>query len=156
MAVGDVNYCFTVIDLGQYGSNNDSGVLASSVMGEMFDNGEINLPAPSKIYQSSDQDLPYFLLGDEIFPLKDWLMRSFPGTGAIEEEKIYNYRHSRACRCIGNAFGILSQLRRIFLKPIKASVKNRKLHIGMFGPTELLTPNRKCKVHSSRFCRFRR
>ena len=124
MAVGDANYCFAVIDLGQYGSNNDSGVLSSSVMGEMFDNGEINLPAPSKIYQSSDQDLPYFLLGDEIFPLKDWLMRSFPGTGAIEEEKIYNYRHSRACRCIGNAFGILSQLRRIFLKPIKASVKN--------------------------------
>ena len=124
MAVGDVNYCFTVIDLGQYGSNNDSGVLASSVMGEMFDNGEMNLPAPSKIYQSSEQDLPYFLLGDEIFPLKDWLMRSFPGTGAIEEEKIYNYRHSRARRCIENAFGILSQLRRIFLKPIKASVKN--------------------------------
>ena len=96
MAVCDANYCFTIIDLGQYGSNNDSCVLASSVMGEMFDNGEMNLPAPSKIYQSSEQDLPYFLLGDEIFPLKDWLMRSFPGAGATEEEKIYNYRHSRA------------------------------------------------------------
>ena len=74
MAVCDANYCFTMIDLGQYGSNNDSGVLASSVTGEMFDNGEINLPAPSKIYQSSDQDLPYFLLSEEVFPLKDWLM----------------------------------------------------------------------------------
>ena len=124
MAVCDANYCFTIIDLGQYGSNNDSGVLASSVMGEMFDNGEMNLPAPSKIYQSSDQDLPYFLLGDAIFPLKDWLMRSFPGAGATEEEKIYNYRHSRARRCIENAFGILSQRWRILLKPIKASVKN--------------------------------
>ena len=50
MAVCDASYCFTMIDLGQYGSNNDSGVLASSVMGEMFDNGEMNLPAPSKIY----------------------------------------------------------------------------------------------------------
>ena len=70
-AVCDANYCFTMIDLGQYGSNNDSGVLASSVMGEMFDNGEMNLPALPKIYQSSDQDLPYFLLGDEIFPAKD-------------------------------------------------------------------------------------
>ena len=107
MAVCDVNYCFTMIDPGQYGKNNDSGVLASSLMGEVFDNGEINLPTPSQIYQSSDQDLPYFLLGDEIFPLKDWLMRLFPGAGANEEEKIYNYRHSRARRCIENAFGIL-------------------------------------------------
>ena len=90
----------------------------------MFDNGKMNLPAPSKIYQSSDQDLPYFLLGDGIFPLKDWLMRPFPGAGATEEEKIYNYRHSRAHRCIEKAFGILSQRWRIFLKPIKASVKN--------------------------------
>ena len=84
----------------------------------------MNLPAPSKLYQSSYQDLPYFLLGDEIFPLKDWLMRPFPGAGATEEEKIYNYHHSRARRCIENAFGILSQRWRIFLKPIKASVKN--------------------------------
>ena len=84
----------------------------------------MNLPAPSKLYQSSYQDFPYFLLGDEIFPLKDWLMRPFPGAGATEEEKIYNYHHSRACRCIENAFGILSQRWRIFLKPIKASVKN--------------------------------
>ena len=90
----------------------------------MFDNGEMNFPAPSKIYQSSDQDLPYFLLGDEIFSFKDWLMRPFSGAGATEEEKTYNYRHSRARPCIENAFGILSQRWWIFLKPIKASVKN--------------------------------
>ena len=124
MAVGDANYCFTMIDLGQYGSNNDKDVLASSVMGEVFDDAEMNLPAPSKIYKSSDQDLPYFFLGDEIFPHKDWLMRSFPRTRATEEEKIYNYRHSKACCYIENAFGILSQLWKIFLKPIKASAKN--------------------------------
>ena len=96
MAVCDANYSFTMIDLRQYGSNNDSGILASSVLGEMFDNAEMNLPAPSKIYQSSDQDLLYYLLGDEISPLKDWLMRPFLGKGVTEEEKIYNYRHSRA------------------------------------------------------------
>ena len=124
MVVCNANYCSTMIDLGQHGSNNDSGVLASSVMGEMFGNGKMNLPAPSKIYQSSDQDRPCFLLGDEVFPLKDWLMRSFPGAEATEEEKIYNYRHSRACRRIENTFGILSQRWRIFLRPIKTSVKS--------------------------------
>ena len=29
MAVCDTNYCFSLIDTGQYGSNNDSGVLAA-------------------------------------------------------------------------------------------------------------------------------
>ena len=111
MPVCDASYCFTMIDLW---TNNDSGVLASSVMGEMFDNSEMNLPTPSKVYQSSNQDLPYFLLGDEMFPLKDWLMRPFPGAGATEEEKIYNYRHSRACRNIENTIGILSQHWNIF------------------------------------------
>ena len=90
MAVCDANYCFTLVDIGQYGSNNDSGILASSLMGEMFDDGEMNLPQPSKLHPSSDHELPYFLLGDEIFPLKDWLIRPYPGAGASEEERIYN------------------------------------------------------------------
>ena len=124
MAVCDANYCFTLFDLGQYGSNNDSGVLASSMMGEMFDYDEMNLPALSKFDEFSEQELPYILLGDGIFPLEDWLMRSFLGEGATEGKKIYYYRHSRARRCIENAFGILAQRWRIFLKPIKASVKN--------------------------------
>jgi len=81
----------------------------------------MNLHAPSKVDESSEQELPYFLLGDEIFPLKDWLMRPFPGAGATEEEKfiIINIH-----RYIENVFGILTQRWRIFLKPIKATVKN--------------------------------
>ena len=59
MAICDANYCFTVIYIGQYGSNNDSGILAS--MGEMFDRDEMNLPSPSKILPLSNQELPYFL-----------------------------------------------------------------------------------------------
>ena len=79
MAICDANYCFTMFDLGQYGSNNDSGVLANSEMGQMFDNDLLNVPEDSKLTDNHEETLPYFLLGDEIFPLKKWLMRLFPG-----------------------------------------------------------------------------
>ena len=55
------------------------------------------------------EDLPYFLVDDEIFPQKTWLMCPYPGRELPDEEKsVYNYRLSRARRTIENAFGILA------------------------------------------------
>jgi len=125
MAVCDANYCFTIFDVGQFGSNNDSGVLANSTMGMAFENNRLNVPE-STVVNEDTGEIPYFLVGDEIFPLKTWLMRPYPGTALSnnEEKKIFNYRHSRARRVIENAFGILSTRWRIFHKPIKATIKN--------------------------------
>ena len=93
-------------------------------MGEIFDDNLLCVPEVSKLTEHSDHTLPYFLLGDEIFPLKKWLMRPYPGKNTTEEERTYNYRHSKSRRCIENAFGILSAHWRIFQKPIRATVEN--------------------------------
>ena len=124
LAICDATYCFTVFDLGQYGSNNDSGVLANSHLGQLFDDNLLNVPPDSKLFDTDDEMLPYFLLCDEIFPLKRWLMRHFPGKGADEEKRVYNYRQSRGRRVIENAFGILSAQWRIFQKSIRSTVQN--------------------------------
>ena len=108
LAISDANYCFTLFDLGQYGSNNDSGVLANPKMEQMFVDDLLHVPPDTKWQKDDLHDCPYFLLGDEIFPLKKLLMRPFPGKTADEKERIYNYRHSRARRVIENYFGILS------------------------------------------------
>ena len=123
LAVCDANYCFTLFDLGQYGSNNDSGILSNSVMGDLLENGKLKIPK-GKVISENVGVLPYYLLGDEIFPLKTWLMRPYPGSQSEETQKVYNYRHSRARRVIENAFGILSARWRIFHKPIRASIDN--------------------------------
>ena len=48
-----------------------------------------------------DVERPYFLVGDEIFPLTNWLMRPFSGKSLVNEKhKISNYRLSPARRVI--------------------------------------------------------
>ena len=37
LAVSDANYCFTMFDLGQYGSNNDNWVLLNSNIGKSIE-----------------------------------------------------------------------------------------------------------------------
>ena len=129
LAVCDADYCFTLFDLGSYGSNNDSGVLSNSSLGEMFEDGKMKLPSPENLDGCKFKPLPYFMLGDEIFPLKPWLIRPYPGLNMSEEQRVYNYRHSRCRRVIENAFGILVARWRIFLTPIRASVDNVEKYV---------------------------
>ena len=69
LAICDSNYCFTLFDLGHYGSNNDSVVLVKSKIGEMIEAWELDIPPPSTYITYDFDPLPYFLVGDEIFPL---------------------------------------------------------------------------------------
>ena len=92
LAVCDASYCFTLYDLGGHGSNNDSGILLNSEMGRRLEEERMNLPTAEDLDGCSYKPLPYYLLGDEIFPLKPWLIRPFPGKNMTEEERVYNYR----------------------------------------------------------------
>ena len=67
--------------------------------------------------------LPCYLIGDEIFSLKSWLVKPFAGK-ITEEQPVYNYRRSRPRHIIENSFGILSARWQIFSKLIKANVEN--------------------------------
>ena len=44
----------------------------------MSDDDQLNVPADCKLSEHHEQFLPYFSLGDEIFPSKKWLMRFYP------------------------------------------------------------------------------
>ena len=64
MAICDANYCFIYVDVGNYGSNNDSGVLLNSQMGKDFKERKMNIPEPSNLDGFEGGKLPYFLVGD--------------------------------------------------------------------------------------------
>ena len=118
-----------MIDIGEYGSNNDSGVLLRSEINRKFENGSVNLPQPSTLEGCKLDPLPYYMVGDEIFPLTNWLMRPYLGKETLEEESVYNCRYSRARRTIQNAFGIITTRWRILNNPVNASVENIEKYV---------------------------
>ena len=88
----------------------------------------MNIPPPRHLEGCSFDPLPYYLVRDEIFPLKTWLMRPYPGH-LSEEERILRYRLSRARRVIENTFGILAARWRIYHSPIIASIENAEGYV---------------------------
>lgn len=84
----------------------------------------MNVPLPAPIKENG-VDFPYCIVGDEAFPLKPYLLRPYPGkTGCSKEQRVFNYRLSRARRTIENAFGILANRWQIFRKAIRSNTEN--------------------------------
>lgn len=120
MAICDVNYCFTFVDSGGLGRDNDAAIFGQSEMGKAFEYGYFDIPQPEVV---EGHILPYVIVSDEIFLLKPWLMKPFPRRDLTEEKLIYNYRSSRCRRTIENVFGIFATRWRIFRRTIRASIE---------------------------------
>ena len=147
----DACYVFTLVDIGSYGSNNDSGVIHNSTMGKEFFKNRMSLPNPEVISKyCSRQELPYYLVGDDTFPLQPWLLRPYPGKNISEEDAIFNYRLSRARLVIENSFGILAARWRIFLQTIQSNVEtvNAIFRAAICLHNFLFKTNKHCSILS--------
>ena len=120
LGICDAKYCFTFVDIGSLGGENDASILSNSNIGKTFEDLPTVLGIPCATNHGR-KSLPYVLIGDDIFPLKPWLLKPYPGKNLQEPLRVYNYRLSRARRCIENTFGILAAKWRIFRRPIKAN-----------------------------------
>ena len=107
MALVDADYKFIWVDVGANGSASDGSVFNASELKEACESGDIGFPDPEPL-PNDDKDMPYFIIGDDAFPLKTWLMKPFSRHHMDNEERIFNYRLSRARRIVENAFGILA------------------------------------------------
>ena len=122
MALVDADYKFIWIDVGANGSASDAQIFNSSELKECIENRQIGLPADAPI-PNDDKDIPYFIIGDDAFPLRTWLMKPFSRRDMEMEERIFNYRLSRARRVSENAFGIMANRWRCLLKPQEQNPK---------------------------------
>ena len=104
----DAKYTFLSVDVGAYGRQSDSGVLSQSNLYQHLESGSFPFPHPKQIPGTTTK-FPYVLLGDQGYPLKDYLICPYSTDNAAvcREIDIYNYRYSRARRTVECAFGIL-------------------------------------------------
>jgi hypothetical protein len=128
MALVDSEYRFTYVNIGKQGRISDGGVFGHCSLFRALIENKLNLPPPSAL-PGDTQKLPFFLVGDEAFPLRKFLMKPYPQRNLSHDQRIFNYRLSRARRIVENAFGILASRFRIFLKPINVSPERAELMV---------------------------
>ena len=44
---------------------------------------------------NDDRPMPYFIIGDDAFPLRTWLTKPFSRRNLLDEERMFNYKLSR-------------------------------------------------------------
>ena len=106
LALVDGQYKFRWVDAGTAGSCSGAQIFNASQLKRRIEDGRIGFPNPAPITQGGP-DVPYFILADDAFALKIWLMKPYDRTMLTREERIANYRISRGRRVVKNGFGIL-------------------------------------------------
>lgn len=119
LAIADAKYRFIYVDIGAMGQASDGGIWKrSSFFEHLYDHtNPLRIPTPSDL-SAECTDVPYFLVGDDAFPLTQHLLKPYPYTGLTRKQRVYNYRLSRGRRVIENTFGILVAKFQIFHRSI--------------------------------------
>ena len=117
LALVDARGKFMYVDVGANGSCSDGGVFQHSQLRTALETGAAGLP-PSDCLPGDNAPMPYFIIGDDAFPHRDWLQKPYPHRGLTPAKRDYNYRLSRARRIVENAFGMWANRFRVFLTTI--------------------------------------
>ena len=113
--VVDHRYIFIDMHIGWLGSVHDACVLANSKLYQLAEEGRC---FPLMERNVGGVETAPVIIGDVVYPLLPWLLKPFRETAtSTAEEKLFNYRLSRARMVIENAFiRLKGRFFRIFMK----------------------------------------
>lgn len=129
MALASAKYEIIYFDVGTNGRISDGGVYNSSGLCHAIETDSLNVPQPRPL-PNTNTEIPYVIVADDAFALKTYLMKPFAFRNMDHDERIFNYRLSRARRVVENVFGIMSSRFRILLKTIEINQNSVKLCVS--------------------------
>ncbi|KAL7723600.1 hypothetical protein ACLKA6_007298 [Drosophila palustris] len=101
LALVDANYNFLYVDIGCNGRANDASVFNASSLCMAMEKKQLNIPQDKELEENGEK-MPYVIVAAETFKLQKWLMKPHRQR-TTKENKIFNYRLSRARRVVENA-----------------------------------------------------
>ncbi|XP_066596865.1 uncharacterized protein [Prorops nasuta] len=114
MAIADHLYRFSLVDIGAFGGMNDAGIFHDSNIGINLNNEDLHLPKGQVHLPNSNLKTSHYFVADDAFKLSQRIVKPYSKRNLSYDEKIFNYRISRARRTVESAFGIFSNKWRIF------------------------------------------
>lgn len=113
----DCNYSFMYADVVQ-SRNTDSKVFIESDLWLNINTDNLNLPPYTPLPDNAN-NMPYIFVTDGALPLGRHVMNPFPGDHDPDSpESIYNQLVAQSHSVVDNAFGVLSGVFKVLLKPI--------------------------------------
>ena len=96
-----------------WGQPGQAQIFKHSDLRHKIEDSSIGFPE-SEFLVADGPKLNFFILGDNAFPFKFWLMKPYTRLGTNLEQRLFNYRISRGRRVVENTFGILMSYFTIF------------------------------------------
>lgn len=123
-AMVDSDYKFMWADVSAKGVESDAQIYNDSELKEGLEqNNILGWPRPDPLPRDNE-DVPYFIVGDDAFSLRTYLMKPYSLKHLKREERVFNYRLSRARRVVENTFGILANRFRVLLTTMEHHPEN--------------------------------
>ena len=99
----DEGYKFLWVIVGGNGTASDAGIISECSLRAALVENTIRFH-PAEPLPQDYRNIPYFIPGENAFPLRPWLMKPYSVKGMTHEQRVFDFR---ARRVVENIFGIL-------------------------------------------------
>ena len=122
LVLSDANYRAIWAHVDSPGCESDCGIYTESALCKGAMNDTLNFPPPEPL-PNDNQDTRYFFIGDDAFPLREYMLKPYAQRYLDDDKLIFNYRLSRARRVVENLFGIMAKRFRCLLGTLEVQAE---------------------------------
>ena len=118
LALVDGDSKFLWVEMGAAGSTSDDQIFKYTNLRHKIEDDSIGFPE-SESLRIGGPKVNFFILRDDTFPLKLWLMGPYSSRSMDLKDMVFNYRIRRGRDVVENAFRMLMSRFRIFQRPLQ-------------------------------------